>query len=332
MREASYVIKNDEGQVVCQLCPHQCRIPEGGRGLCHVRTRKGEKVYSQNYGVVTSMALDPIEKKPLYHFYPGAKILSVGTTGCNFACNFCQNWQIAQEEAEGTSITPERLHELVLRYKTEGNIGIAYTYSEPAVWLEFILDVAPLVKNSGMKNVMVTNGFLSAEPWEALIPVLDAVNLDIKGFTSSFYQRLCRGRLNPVLESAQRLVGRVHLELTNLLIPGENDSDEEIKSLVEWITQELGSDVPVHFSRYYPQYKMDLPPTDPARLERAYSIAREKLNYVYLGNLVGTNYSNTYCPKCNNPWVERTGFRTHVVGVEKGDCSECGMESPLIGV
>lgn len=275
------------------------------------------------------MALDPIEKKPLYHFYPGSSVLSVGTTGCNFACAFCQNWQIAQEEAEGQEVRPQQLIDTAIRYQREGNIGVAYTYSEPAIWLEYIMDVAPGLREAGLKNIMVTNGFLAGDCWEALIPFLDAVNMDIKGFRPTFYQRHCRGKLEPVLRNTERLAGRVHLELTTLLIPDENDSEEELSALVDWVSS-LGRETPLHFSRYFPQYQMKLPPTPEERLERAYEIARERLDYVYVGNSMVSRHTDTYCPQCGALWIERQRFDAQVVGLRNRRCMKCGRVSPVI--
>ncbi|HEX2955003.1 MAG TPA: AmmeMemoRadiSam system radical SAM enzyme, partial [Bacillota bacterium] len=290
---------------------------------------RGGKLYTLNYAQITSTALDPIEKKPLYHFYPGSTILSIGTTGCNFACAFCQNWQIAQEEAPGTEVKPEEIIKAAVRYREDGNIGIAYTYSEPAVWFEYMMDVAPGIRQAGLKNVMVTNGFLADEAWERLMPFLDAVNMDVKGFQSAFYKRHCRGELEPVLRSAEKLAGKVHLELTTLLIPGENDDERDLHALTDWVAS-LSKEIPLHFSRYFPQYKMDLPPTPERTLERAYAIAKEKLDYVYVGNSMVTQHTDTYCPECGELWIERRRFNAEVVGLKGQHCIRCGNESPII--
>lgn len=227
-------------------------------------------------------------------------------------------------------VAPEKLVETAENHRKEGNIGVAFTYSEPAVWWEYMMDVTPLLREAGLKSVMVTNGFLSSEPWEELVPYLHAVNLDVKGFTSEFYRRHCRGLLEPVLQTAQSLVGRVHLELTNLLIPEENDSRKELESFVQWVAVELGPDTPVHFTRYYPQYKMDRPPTPLQRLKEAYSIARERLNFVYIGNHSETGLMDTHCPNCGNTWIERNGFAIRKVGLVEGKCSACGLVAAII--
>ncbi|NLG84200.1 MAG: AmmeMemoRadiSam system radical SAM enzyme, partial [Firmicutes bacterium] len=246
--------------VRCLLCPHACRLRDGQAGLCRVRRREGEKFYTLNYARVTALALDPIEKKPLYHFYPGSAILSAGTFGCNFACGFCQNWTISQEEAPSEVIAPAHLVALAERERDVGNIGLAYTYSEPSVWWEYVFDAAVLARERGLVNVLVTNGFLNPDPLHALLPYLDGVNMDLKG-PEEFYRRVCRGRLAPVEAFAEAvLAAGVHLELTNLLIPGYNDSEEDLRDLVDWVAG-LDPEIPLHFSRYFPQYRFTAPPT-----------------------------------------------------------------------
>lgn len=340
MKEAHWAEARPDNKIACRMCPHACIIPEEGHGLCRVRVNRGGQLYTLNFGQVSAMALDPIEKKPLYHFHPGSMVLSVGSIGCNLACDFCQNWRIAQADVEGclsglnsqpviSPISPKKLVEAAVRSRAEDGIGLAYTYSEPAVWWEFMMDVAPEIRGIGMKNVMVTNGFLNPEAWEELIPYLDAVNLDVKGFQESFYSKHCRGRLDPVLRSAELLAGRVHLELTTLIIPGENDSDEELKALIDWVAG-LDRRIPLHFSRYFPQYKMSLPPTPEETLERACEIAREKLDYVYVGNSPLSRHMDTVCPKCGELWILRRGFSGKVVGLTDGKCRSCGMESPVV--
>ncbi|MGQ9779213.1 MAG: AmmeMemoRadiSam system radical SAM enzyme, partial [Bacillota bacterium] len=244
----------------CLLCPHGCRLQDGREGVCRVRRREGEKLFALNYGRVTALALDPIEKKPLYHFYPGSAILSAGTFGCNFACGFCQNWRISQEEAPSEFIPPARLVAMAERERAAGNIGLAYTYSEPSVWWEYVLDAAVLAKERGLVNVLVTNGFLNPGPLRELLPYLDGVNMDIKG-SEEFYRRVCRGRLTPVKAFAEAvLAAGVHLELTNLIIPGYNDTEEDLQALIDWVAG-LDPEIPLHFSRYFPQYRFTAPPT-----------------------------------------------------------------------
>ena len=326
--ECLYYHPLPEGIVVCTLCPHACRLQEGERGRCRGRYAKAGKLYAANYGRISSLVLDPIEKKPLYHFYPGSLILSVGTVGCNLTCRFCQNWQIAHQDAATEEMAPEELVALALRWQPKGNIGIAYTYSEPLVWFDYVMASARLAKAKGLKNVLVTNGYLNPEPLAALIPYLDAVNLDLKG-PEPFYQTYCGGSLAPVQKTAAQLAGRVHLEVTSLLLPGENDREEDLAALISFIAG-LDRKIPLHFSRYFPQYQMKIPPTPLSSLKKAFYLAKEELPYVYLGNIPDDGiFHNTYCPECGALWVERRGF-TATVTVQDRCCSGCGREVDLV--
>jgi len=283
MKEALYYEKLDNLRVKCHLCPYECLIANLSRGSCGVRINKDGVLYTEVYGRMTGMALDPIEKKPLYHYHPGEYILSLGTKGCNFHCDFCQNWHIAQDlNAPTEAITSE---EIVEKAKELGSFGIAYTYNEPFIWYEFVLDTAKLAHKSGLENVLVTNGFVNSAPLEEMLPYIDAMNIDLKSFDEDFYVKICKGRLKPVLEVIRRAVQSCHVELTTLLIPTLNDSEEMIRREVNWIYDNVGAGVPLHFSRYFPCYKMTLPPTPVKTLEMAGRIAREKLKYVYLGNV-----------------------------------------------
>lgn len=284
MKEASYWRKINENQILCTLCPHSCRVSLGEKGKCQVRENKGGKLYSLNYGYSTSLALDPIEKKPLYHFYPGNYILSLGSFGCNFKCLFCQNWQLAQCQPELYEIDSDELVAKALQERDK-SIGLAYTYSEPTVWFEFVLETARKIKNVGLKNVMVSNGFIQEAPLVELLPYIDAFNIDLKGFDHNFYQETIAGDYLPVLATLKKIkASNKHLEITTLLIPGKNDDSEGIEKMVSWIATNLGKDVPLHFTRYFPSYKLDLPPTSSSSLLRAKEIAKEKLTYVYIGN------------------------------------------------
>ena len=282
-KEALFYEVLPEGKAHCFLCPHSCRIDEGKVGLCRVRKNIKGKLYSLIYSRITSVALDPIEKKPLYHFHPGKYILSVGTKGCNLACPFCQNWTISQDDLTPTdNIAPEALVE---KSKQSDSFGIAYTYNEPFIWYEFILDTAKLVRKEGLKNVLVTNGFVNPEPLEKILPFIDAMNIDLKSIDDNFYRKTCRGKLNPVLETIKRAHKSCHIELTNLIIPTLNDSEDSLKGLVDWVYDNLGSEVPLHFSRYFPCFKLEIPATDIDTLKKAEKIAKKKLKYVYLGNV-----------------------------------------------
>lgn len=281
--EALYYEKMPGNRVHCHLCPYECQIPPGGRGACTVRQNKDGVLYTLVYGKTTSISLDPIEKKPLYHYHTGEYILSVGTRGCNLHCDFCQNWQISQDiDAPMEEITSE---EIIERAKEHHSFGIAYTYNEPFIWYEFVLDTAKLAKTHGLKNVLVTNGFVNIEPLKGMLPFIDAMNIDLKAFDEDFYEKVCKGSLKPILEVIKISAKHCHVELTNLIIPTLNDSKKMIKEMVDWIYENLGPEVPLHLSRYFPCYKMALPPTPIETLKMAQSIAKEKLKYVYIGNI-----------------------------------------------
>lgn len=287
MSTAKYWIIKDESkkEIQCLLCPHVCIIPESERGICLVRENKEGILILINYGRVTAAALDPIEKKPLKTFMPNTNILSLGTFGCNLACDYCQNWTISRNPtASSEYLSPEQAVEKALSLKSSGNIGIAYTYSEPLMWYEYVFDTAKLAREAGLKNILVTNGYINTKPLQELLPYIDAVNLDIKAYTDRFYNDLCKGSLAPVLKSAGLFAAHCHLEVTTLLIPGLNDSVEEITELAEWIAN-LDKNIPLHLTRYYPNYRLNLPPTSAETMIEAKDIARNYLNYVFLGNI-----------------------------------------------
>lgn len=325
-KEAQYYQKLANGAVSCRLCPHYCLIENGGTGKCHSRVNRDGTLFTRSYGETVSLSLDPIEKKPLYHFKPGSVILSTGPCGCNFSCSFCQNWQISQMIVPTERISPEKLAEMA---SYRGSIGIAYTYTEPTIWFEFIMDTGALVHKRGLVNVLVTNGFIAPEPLEELLPIADAMNIDLKSMDESFYTEHCGGSLKPVLATIEAAYGyNTHIEITNLLIPGLNDSDEQITRLVEFIAS-LSPNIPLHISRYFPAYRMTRPATPVASLERAYRIAKERLRYVYVGNFDHPESRNTYCV-CGNLLIERWGFTARSVGIENGKCNVCG--APFDGV
>ncbi len=282
MKEALYYEKISGKIVHCRLCPYECRIPPGGRGACGVRQNVDGILYSLIYGKTTGISLDPIEKKPLYRYHPGEEILSLGTRGCNLHCDSCQNWHISQDvDGPTENITGE---EVILRAKALGSFGIAYTYNEPFIWYEFVLDTAKLARRNGLKNVLVTNGFVNIPPLEEMLPYIDAMNIDLKAFDEDFYVKICKGRLKPVLDVIRISAKACHVELTNLIIPTLNDSEGAVRGMADWIYANLGPDIPLHLSRYFPCYKMDIAPTPIETLKRAERIAKEKLKYVYIGN------------------------------------------------
>jgi pyruvate formate lyase activating enzyme len=307
----------------CDLCPHHCILTDGKTGICLVRSNTGGVLYTLNYCRPVSVAIDPIEKKPLYHFYPGSSIYSTGPCGCTFKCLFCQNCGISQEFIDAKEIPYADLAQDVIQSRT---IGIAYTYSEPYTWFETIMEVAPLIREKGLKNVMVTNGFMEPDPLSRLLEFIDAMNIDIKSIRPGFYRRLCKARLEPVLRSCEQAKKQCHIEITNLLIPEENDSEKDIKDLVDYIASNLGNDTPLHFSRYFPRHKLDLPPTPSSTLRLAKEIASDKLDYVYVGNIEMEDCSNTYCPSCKTLLIKRCGYDVSIeTSLERNPATAMGM-------
>jgi pyruvate formate lyase activating enzyme len=309
-------------------------LQEGKIGLCGVRQNLGGRIKCRVYGLVSGYAFDPIEKKPLYHYYPGKKILSMGSFGCNLNCNFCQNWKISLDcqldNLQGEAKTGDQIISDALA--NSDNIGVAYTYNEPTVWFEFMYDTALMVKNIGLKNVMVSNGYINKEPLEMLLNVIDAFNIDLKAFTDSFYHEMAGGKINPVLESLKLINAHdKHLELTMLVIPRKNDDLEKFKEMVHWIQAELGEDTVLHLSRYFPKYKQTLPPTSEAVLSEMAQLAQDKLNFVYLGNTQTHMYSNTLCSNCKTELVMRNGFTIEFTKkFSKGKCLNCGKQMPIL--
>lgn len=332
MREAFYYEKKEQNLTACRLCPKMCTIREGKSGFCRVRQNHGGTLYATNYGKVTSYGLDPIEKKPLYHFYPGSFILSFGTVGCNLRCGFCQNWTIAHGDPDAADLTPEQAVEMAQKQLDRGypNVGIAYTYSEPFMWYEFVWDTARLARKAGLKNVLVTNGYVNETPLREILPYIDAMNIDVKGFTDDYYRKNCVGRLEPVLRTVEIAHRECHVELTTLLVTGLNDSEEEIGRLVDWVAS-LDREIPLHFSRYFPNFEMDLPPTPLKTLKRARDIAREKLSYVYIGNAPQLDAGDTYCPECGEELIDRAGYSVRTAGLDGNKCGRCGREIRIVG-
>ncbi|MGQ9631995.1 MAG: AmmeMemoRadiSam system radical SAM enzyme [bacterium] len=319
MREAQYYKSVGDGKVRCELCPHNCLIPDGKAGICRFRRNRNGKLYSEIYGKVAAVAVDPMEKKPLYHFYPGSEILSFGTLGCSFSCPFCQNWHISQGIEPTQEISPQDAVSLAQKY---GVSSIAYTYSEPLTWYEYVYDTSKLARRYGIHNVLVTNGYINETPLRELLRYTDALNIDVKAFTEGFYKRLCKGSLEPVkraVEISKRAGAWV--EVTNLIIPTLNDGDEEIRSMVDWLAG-VDPTIPLHFSRYHPAYKMDIVATPMSTLERAYAIAKEKLRYVYVGNVIDDRYNSTHCYNCGEIVIERSGYHTRVKLSDK-KCPKC---------
>jgi pyruvate formate lyase activating enzyme len=328
-RIASYWESLDDGYVKCGLCPRRCVVPPGGRGYCEVRENRDGTYYTLSYGNPCAIHVDPIEKKPFYHFLPATTAFSIATAGCNLDCKFCQNWHISQarpEELLNYDLPPE---ELVAAALKSGARSIAYTYSEPTIFFEYMLECARLAHESGLRNVYHSNGFIRPEPLRELCGYLDAANVDLKGFTEDYYEDMSNGSLAPVLRSLKILREEgVHLELTTLIVPGRNDDPETLAEMCRWVRENLGASTPVHFSRFHPQHKLrNLPPTPVERLELAREIAeREGLEYVYIGNVPGHEANSTYCAVCSTELIHRIGYSVEVRAVEGGRCSECGAE------
>ena len=321
MKEARYYEKTGNGRVHCFLCPFNCAISDGKAGNCRVRVNKGGVLYSLIHNRISGLSFDPIEKKPLFHFFPGSKILSVGAMGCNFRCRFCQNADISQTaDIELEETDPEDLLRTAVARKS---LGIAYTYNEPSIWIESILGIAPLFSKAGLKNVLVTNGYINRKPLDDILPHIDAMNIDIKAFRDDFYSKICGAKLKPVLENVEYLHKKIHLELTMLVVPTLNDDREEIAGFIDWVAS-MDKSIPVHFSRYFPRYKMDIPATPEKTLRSVYELAKKKLDYVYVGNIRIPNAENTACPSCGNPLIVRSGYASSAEGLKSGKCSECG--------
>ncbi|MDD4857745.1 MAG: AmmeMemoRadiSam system radical SAM enzyme [Candidatus Krumholzibacteria bacterium] len=321
-KEALYYEKLDGLKIRCRLCPHMCGVADGAAGKCGLRENRGGVLFALSYGRTVTVNVDPIEKKPLYHFMPGSVILSIGPNGCTFACDNCQNWHISQERSPTQFISPEELVRLSSR---EGSIGVAFTYTEPLLWFEYLKDAAPLLREKGLKSVIVTNGFLNEEPARELAPLIDGFNVDLKGIRDEFYKTYCGGRVEPVKRFIEIASAVSHVEVTNLVIPGLNDSRKDFEDLAAWLAA-VSPEVPLHFSRFFPQYRMtDRSPTSEKTLREAYDIARKKLHYVYVGNIFIDGTEDTHCAKCGAVVVRRVGYTAEVLG-PKGICPSCGAQ------
>ncbi len=329
MKEASFWEKRDENALRCLLCRHNCVIAEGKRGICGVRENQKGTLYSLVYGYPCAYHVDPIEKKPLFHFYPGTRAFSIATAGCNFRCLHCQNHDISQEPRETKRIFGQAMApgDIVGEAKASQCASISYTYTEPTVFFEYALDIMKIAREEGIANNFVTNGYIEEEPLKAIAPYLDAANIDLKGFSESFYGKICGAKLSGVLDSVRlhRKLG-IWIELTTLVIPGHNDSDEELAGIARFIARELGVEVPWHVSAFYPTYKLlDVPPTKPGTLARARQIGIDAgLRYVYVGNIPGTDGENTYCPTCHKTVIARYGYTVTEYNLRGGACSFCG--------
>jgi len=327
--EARYYQKLPDREIKCELCPRFCILGDKERGFCGVRENQGGKYYTLVYGQVASLNIDPIEKKPFFHFLPGSEAFSLATAGCNLSCKFCQNWEISQmrpEQVKNIYLPPESVVASCLKYNSP---VIAYTYTEPVIFFEFMYDTCVLARKSNIKNVVVTAGYINPEPLADLIKVVEAIKVDLKAFNQNFYRDYVRGELQPVLESiAQIAKSKTWLEIVYLVIPTLNDNPEEIRQMCRWLKAEIGPDYPIHFSRFHPMYLIkNLPPTPISTLEQLRNIAlAEGLHFVYIGNVPGHPGENTYCPRCGKLIIERYGYAIKKKELSGNKCRFCGQE------
>ena len=332
LKQAVLCEQAQANRVQCNLCVHRCLIADGKSGVCAVRRNIGGVLYSLNYDKVVSANPDPIEKKPLFHFLPASKSFSIATMGCNFRCEFCQNWQISQAvvetgQFEGEAVSPEEIVSTAVHY---GCKSISYTYTEPTIFMELAADCARLARQQGLKNVFVSNGYQTKEAIDFAAEWLDAINIDLKAFTEDYYHRLCKAKLQPVLDTIEYIAKHtsIWMETTTLLLPGENDSEEELKHLADFLVTKAGPDFPWHISRFYPQYKYTgSQPTPTQSLQRAYDIGKQAgLQYVYLGNVPGSKQENTCCYKCGHILIERIGYNVASNKIKNSTCPDCGTQ------
>jgi pyruvate formate lyase activating enzyme len=331
MQEARWWHSETDGRILCTLCPRFCRLAEGQAGFCYIRKNIGGKLYSLGYGTSTGFAIDPIEKKPLNHFLPGSQILSFGTAGCNLGCRFCQNWSISKaklDEAHSLNMGPEQIVELAEKYRVP---SIAYTYNDPVIWGEFVVDISRRARERGLKSVMVTAGYITPEARPEVFRYIDAANVDLKAFSERFYHKVTFSHLDPVLETLKWLKHETDIwfEITNLMIPGENDDVEETKRLCEWVVTNLGDEVPLHFTAFHPDFKLlDRPPTPPATLRSARQIAQKAgIQYCYVGNVHDDEGQTTYCPRCRQALIRRSWHEVLDYRLNGNHC-RCGTEIP----
>ena len=315
--------------VQCELCPKTCVLEPGQSGECRIRANIDGRLLALTYGFPCSIHVDPMEKKPLFHFLPGSRILSLATVGCNLHCKNCQNWEISQENPENVSameVPPAQVAALARKHNCP---SVAYTYTDPVVYYEYALDTCVAARAAGLKNVLVTAGYVNPKPWQELCQHVDAANIDLKAYSDKFYREVCAGTLAPVLAAlvAAKKLG-VEVEVTNLLIPTLNDADDMIRDLCRWVAKDMGPETPLHFSRFHPEYNLaHLPPTPAATLDRAKAIAlAEGLRFVYIGNLERPDGESTFCPKCRRLLVERERYTIKQNRLSMGKCPDCGTE------
>ncbi len=333
MHEALRYQKQEKDAVQCSLCSHRCVIKEGGHGICGVRINKKGTLYASTYAKISAEAIDPIEKKPLFHYLPGTRSYSLGSIGCNFHCQHCQNWHISRAKPDTEMLRTLSPEEGVARAVGSSSASISWTYNEPTIWHEYTFDMGTLARAQGLGTVYVTNGYITEEALRELAPMLCAFRVDIKAFSDDFYRTVCGARLQPVLDAAAlaRELG-MHVETVTLVIPGLNDSMEEQSALIRWVIGHLGPDTPMHFSAFHPDYKMrDRGATPLATLEKIYKKAKELgLRFPYLGNILNSPYENTFCPSCGATLIERQGFSSRVLDLDGQQCRSCGEKIEIV--
>ncbi|NLI98592.1 AmmeMemoRadiSam system radical SAM enzyme [bacterium] len=326
MKEALFYECLENKKVKCRLCFHECKIDENKEGLCIARRNIAGKLIASTYGELVAANLDPIEKKPLYHFHPGEEILSVAANGCNLDCPFCQNADISRGKTSSRYVPPEKLIEIASERRSK---GIAYTYTEPLIWFEYLLDSSRIAHEQGLYNVIVSNGTINEKPLTELLPYIDAANIDIKG-DNEFYRKVLKGDMNSTLRTIRTLYrAGVHTEVTLLLVPGGNDSVEQINEVISFI-ESLDLRIPFHISRYFPHNQYPAPPTPEETMLRAYGQTKGRLLYAYLGNIAFEHDNNTYCPSCGALLIERAGYSVNIIGVEEGRCSSCKRKADVV--
>ncbi len=330
---ASYYTQHDGKEVRCMLCPHECLIQSGSYGICLVRKNIAGDLFTLNYELISAFHSDPIEKKPLYHFYPGKRILSIGSIGCNLKCDFCQNSSISAARIETFIGARFYTSDFIVdeAKKIKDNLGIAFTYNEPVVSYEFVLETAIKIKQSGLMNVMVSNGYINEEPLKELVQWIDAFNIDLKAYTDQFYKTYTKSTLSPVLNTIETIIkSKKHLELTFLVIPSLNDQIDSFEDMLKTLRAMGGKHTVLHISKYHPAHKMSIPPTPTKTMYELYELANNYLDYVYLGNIITDKGQNTYCPNCKSLIISRSVYHTENNGLTEGRCKYCSNELPII--
>jgi pyruvate formate lyase activating enzyme len=333
-REAMFQSPLDDGRVRCNLCHQNCELAEGKTGICRVRKNIGGTIHTTIYGLASAVNLDPVEKKPFFHFHPGAPVLSYGTVGCNFRCRYCQNHSISQCEASTSNLRDQGpAGRPAARARELGCRGIAWTYNEPTIWYEYMYDASKVAKKEGLWVALVSNGYMKEAPLRRLAPYMDAINIDVKGFDAGKYMKVSGAKLEKIQDTC-RLMREldIHLEISYLIIPGHNDSKEEMTAFCRWVSDDLGPDTPVHFLRFHPDYKWAHKPATslPAMLRGYQTALREGLNYPYLGNISNEGYEDTRCPACDALVIQRKGHSVVKNNLRKGKCPECGGDIPVL--